>query len=281
MLLDGDAFRLQLEGLLSLSKRFFCYSAFFTEPAANWLLDHRQVSNNDRLLVRGLPIDFHGGSCSFEAIKKVLYSGMPVKLSSALHAKIYTFDNCVYSGSANLTARGLALCENNNQELGVRSNLEQEDLALLDHLWSQSVTITSEILEKMEKFVDQLVTSDSKQTEIPICWPMEIVIENRDLYCSDFPQNYPTGDFRWQTQKELKQTAAYKWLYRNIRENGDMRFGFLSQDLHNKVFDDPAPYRREIKNLLANLLMIVSDLDKTDLEVVRPRHSQIVRLKDQ
>lgn len=135
MLLNGEYFRKQLEQSIKESERFICYSAFFTQPAADWLSKFRVTLDTDRLLIRALPVDFAMGSCSFKAIKKILACEMPVRMSSALHAKIYAFDDCVYSGSANLTAKGLALCEDHNQELGVRSEIDEKDLSLLDHLW--------------------------------------------------------------------------------------------------------------------------------------------------
>ena len=115
MLIGGEAYRKQLEENLISSKRFVCYSAFFTQTAAQWLSKARNFVIEDRLLIRALPTDFSAGSCSFEAIRLVQKHGLIVKMSSALHAKIYAFDECVYAGSANLTAKGLALSEKHNQ----------------------------------------------------------------------------------------------------------------------------------------------------------------------
>jgi phosphatidylserine/phosphatidylglycerophosphate/cardiolipin synthase-like enzyme len=279
MLIDGEQYRKQLEKGLIESTRFICYSAFFTKPAADWLIKHRIPLASDRLLVRALPIDFVSGACSFDAIKKIISFGISIKMSSALHAKIFAFDKCIYAGSANLTAKGLALCVAHNQELGVRSVIEDEDLSLLDHLWSEAITIDSETLNKMEDFVDSFSKSHSDALTAPLIWPPEIASENRDMYCSDFPQSYTSDDFRWSTEKNLKQSKAYKWLENIVKEHGEVRFGFLSKQLHNAVYDDPIPYRKEIKNLLANLLSCVSALDKSTLEIIRPNHSQIVRMR--
>lgn len=279
MLLSGERFRTQLEKNLNKSRRFFCYSAFFTNPAAVWLEKKRIILDTDRLLIRALPVDFITGACSFEAIKKVLSRNMAVKMSSALHAKVYAFDDCVYAGSSNLTAKGLALCEDHNQELGVRSELNDQDLSLLDHLWSQASNINYEITEKMEDFVGQISHSSSDDATKPLTWPTDIISETRDLYCSDFPQTYPSNDFRWSTESALKQSLAYKWLSATVKKNGESRFGFLSYNLHNTIYDDPTPYRREIKTLLANLLSAVSDLDSNKLEIIRPNYTQVVRLR--
>jgi len=279
MLLDSKKFRKQLESELSKSSRCICYSAFFTEKASKWLIEKRSFLSEDRLLIRALPADFSAGACSINAIKAVLLHGLTVKMSSALHAKIYAFDDYVYSGSANLTARGLALIDTHNQELGTKTDLCLEDLKLLEHLWIQAVPITSETLTKMETFLEDQQNSNSNEMSSQISWPEEIFQENRDLYCSDFPQDYPSDDIRWCNETALKQSAAYNWLRNTIENEGEARFGFLSSKLHDIIFDDPAPYRREIKELLANLLEVVKDLDASKLEVFRPNHSQVVRLR--
>jgi hypothetical protein len=279
MLIGGEAYREQLEENLFSSRQFICYSAFFTETAAQWLLKKRNFSNEDRLLIRALPADFAAGACSFAAIRFVLKSGLSVRMSSALHAKIYAFDDCVFAGSANLTAKGLALTENYNQELGTRSELEEKDRALLDHLWSQGTLLDEAKINKMEEFLRNSIKISVPVSDLSVSWPSHIIHENRDLYCSDFPQDYPSDDIRWSSESSLKETLAYKWLRDIIRVEGDARFGFLSSELHDVIYDDPAPYRREIKTLLANLLEAIKYLDVSELEVFRPNHSQVVRLR--
>jgi hypothetical protein len=279
MLIGGEAYRDLLEENLLSSRQFICYSAFFTEIAANWLLQKRKLSVSDRVLIRALPADFAAGACSFAAIRLVLKSGLHVKMSSALHAKIYAFDDCVFAGSANLTARGLALTENHNEELGIRSKLEEKDTVLLDHLWSQGTSLDEGTIGRMEEFLSASQETNDSINNLSLSWPSHIANENRDLYCSDFPQDYPSDDNRWSSESSLKGSPAYKWLRNVIKIEGAVRFGFLSSELHNVIYDDPAPYRREIKNLLSNLLEVIKDLDASELEVFRPNHSQVVRLR--
>ena len=279
MLIGGENFREQLEINLAKSDVFICYSAFFTEAAAKWLASNRTVSPRDRLLIRALPADFQAGACSVQAIRLSIKSGLQVKMSSALHAKIYAFDDCVFTGSANLTGKGLALTENHNTEIGIRSELVPEDHILMDNLWEQGVVINEITLNRMEAFLESIDASNTRYTDLPYSWPTHVLVENRDLYCSDFPQDYPSNDVRWSSEETLKQTAAYLWIERVIIEHGEVRFGFLSAKLHTDVFDDPAPYRRQIKTLLSNLLQIIRDLDTKKLEVVRPNHTQLVRLR--
>lgn len=277
MLLPSLRYRQQLEDELGTSRRGFFYSAFFTSEGAKWLSGNRNLTKDDRLLVRALPADFIAGACSFDAISYVLERGLPVRMSSALHAKVYAFDSSVFTGSANLTAKGLALAEDSNLEIGVKANVSSDDLELLDHLWAQAIVLDSETLVRMEDHIREIVDDDFRSAQVQISWPDDIVVEERDMYCSDFPQTFPSDDLRWSSFVTLRQTIAYKWLLAQVETYGEPSFGLLSSQLHNDVYDDPAPYRREIKELLSNLLEVVMEHDHEFLEVNRPRHRQIVR----
>jgi hypothetical protein len=71
------------------------------------------------------------------------------------------------------------------------------------------------------------------------------------------------------------------WLLNVLKENGGcMFFGELSQKLHNALISDPKPYRREVKQMLANLLNLIEKLDMEEITVDRPNYSQRVRLVD-
>lgn len=277
MLLFSARYRYELEGALRSSDRAFFYSAFFTVDGGHWLSRHRKYSTNDRLLIRGLPADFLAGACSFDAIKSVMEQGLQVRMSSALHAKIYAFDEFVFAGSANLTAKGLALSEDANIEIGVKANLSHEDIASLERLWSQGVSIDEETLAGMRAYINSFTaTSTTHYSLSTLNWPDDVIEEVRDLYCSDFPASFPSQDLRWVDEVSLKQTLAYKWLASQVADS-EVSFGFLSEQLHAAVCDDPVPYRSEIKKILTNLLLAVQQFDNETFEVVRPQYRQIVR----
>ena len=278
MLLDTSRFRIHLEQQLEKSTRFLCYSAFFTEPAAKWFIKYRKIQKNDCLLVRALPDDFINGSCSFDAIRLILDHELSVRRSPAFHAKVYAFDDIAYIGSANLTAKGLALIDQHNQELGSKVSITSDDVKLLENLWNKAEQITLEKLDEMEKFCEQYLNKNTKSDKTLI-WPKEIFNETHDIYCSDFPQDYPSAEIKWQTKENLQNSSAYIWLKNNIQDNGSMSFGALSASLHNTVCDDPTPYRRDIKFLLNNLLSIVMELDTDTLKIIRPFNSQIVEFR--
>lgn len=59
-----------------------------------------------------------------------------------------------------------------------------------------------------------------------------------------------------------------------------MYFGELSQNLHNALISDPKPYRRDAKQMLANLLSLIEELGMDETVIDRPNYSQRVILKN-
>ena len=107
-------------------------------------------------------------------------------MSSALHAKVYAFDK-QYLGSANRLLKDL-LGEDPNLEIGVKADVSSDDIEILDHLWAQAVVLDAETLARMEKHIREIIDDDLRVDQVQISWPEDVVLEERDMYCSDFPQ---------------------------------------------------------------------------------------------
>lgn len=262
------------------TKRLWCYSAFATKIAVTWIND---IYNQPcRLLLRGRVDDFISGASDLQAIEHALNSGWEVRFSTMVHFKVYLFDESLIVGSSNLTARGLALIPNNNDELNTEAKITDDDLVLAERLWSQGRMVDLEAVHRMREYLASLDYHDSES--VPNEWPEDVLpIVERDMYCSDFPQvMYGKGDctLNLKSFADLQASVSYQWILAEVKENkGSAHFGLLSSRLHNVVVDDPAPYRRDIKTLIANLLSYIEALDSTILQVTRPRHSQVVSLR--
>ena len=278
MLIDGKQLKLKIENQLKTSDRCILCSAFFSEVASKWLIENRASECDTHLLVRGLPSDFLDGANSFKALEEVIKRGIKVKFSSALHAKVYVFDDVLFASSSNLTGKGIALLENHNIEFGLKSRIEVDDLELINNLWRQGVAVDLELLEKMEDHIINFADEPQSNTSLDLVWPKEWFEEQRDLYVSDFPIDLEDGDIRWSSLNSFINTKAFSWIHSSVQEKEWKSFGELSHELHNAVYDDPAPYRKEIKAILANLLKLIAQFD-TSLAVERPKHRQIVKLK--
>ena len=249
-----------------------------SKSGIDFVLGHRREFSSDRLLVRCDLRDVIAGACSLTALKSALNAGFEVRLSSALHVKLYFFDEKLFVGSANLTGRGLALVGYCNDELSTESEPTTRDAEIAEHLWSQGTEITHARLDAMQDYIEQL---DIVSTDSLTGWPDTIFVEERDLYCSDFPQNSTAVSLRWKDIEEFKLSPAYLWLIRSVEKNGgSASFGWLSKELHTDVYDDPAPYRRNIKELLQNLLDHILVLQPNGVFIEKPNVSSVVFLRE-
>jgi len=276
MLLDSESIRANLEKQLAVSSRCWFYSAFFTMPAAEWIHAHRNFGEKTRILMRGALGDFVSGASGFSAIRLSLQCGWEVGFSSALHAKVYIFDQTVFATSANLTARGLALFGDANDELGLSSDLHESDLILAEKLWAQRIHMNEEIVNRLENHLKNLDLVSGNTFEQ---WPEDLLREERDLYCSDFPQAIDDPNF--DSVAQLKSSEAYRWLISELSDSGSYgaSYGKLSASLHSALKDDPTPYRRNVKELLGNLLFYVKKSALDEVASVRPNYSEVYFLK--
>ncbi len=278
MLLPTAELKSRLRQQFLDSRRCWIYSAFVSQYGIDFVLEHRHEFTSDRLLVRCDLKDVVTGACSLPALKSALDAGFEVRLSSALHVKLYFFDETLFVGSANLTGKGLALVGYCNDELSTEGKPTARDAEIAENLWSQGTEINHARLIEMQEFIDQL---DAVSSSGIASWPESIFVEERDLYCSDFPQNTTADSFRWSDIERFKVSSAYLWLIRSVEENGgSASFGWLSKKLHSDVYDDPTPYRRNIKELLENLLDLVVAFQPDGVFVEKPNVSSVVFLRD-
>ena len=278
MLLPTAELKSRLKLQFSSSRRCWIYSAFVSQSGIDFVLGHRHEFSSDRLLVRCDLRDVVTGACSLAALKSALEAGFEVRLSSALHVKLYFFDEKLFVGSANLTGKGLALVGYCNDELSTEGRPTARDAEIAEHLWSQGTEINHARLIAMQEFIEQL---DTVSNNAIASWPESIFVEERDLHCSDFPQNTTVDISRWNDIEKFKVSPAYLWLIRSVEENGgSASFGWLSKKLHTDVYDDPAPYRRNIKELLENLLDLVVAFQPDGVFVEKPNVSSVVFLRD-
>jgi hypothetical protein len=279
LLLTGTELRIKLEKHLRESIECSIFSGFFTLPAAEWIVRNRPQARQCSIVTRGLPEDFVSGASSLDAIEIALNNGFDIGISTALHAKIYAFEKILYSGSSNLTARGLALIHNSNDELSVEALITDRDRELLNNIWRQSIKIDAKILTQMKQHIDNFNKNLRLPKQISPTWPEKFFKEDRDLYCSDFPQRFPSQDQLWKSTETIMQSPAYRWLEKFIRTHGASSFGKITRQLHHDLYDDPKPYRTDVKTLLYNFLATLEENGKTELIITRPRHSSIVDLK--
>ncbi len=301
-LISNSELTTQLELHIPQCEELNLISAFVTQPAIRWL--EALVTINQptiNLVGRFSPQDFIAGASDISAIRTCLNSGYQVKALSNLHAKIYQIDrDIIFTGSANLTGKGLSLVEHGNLESCTRVNACDTSKDFIEKIINAAITITGDILNKMEAYLDLYSTTES--SSIPASWPTEVIPKTTDLFVSDFPLTKPgettqayiknpslefaiieasNADFS-KTQHLFKQSKSYQWLKAQViknQGNRDLGFGQVSRLLHDTLCDDPDPYRSDIKELLSALYSYIKIYASDDISVYIPgSRSQVLRL---
>ena len=169
-------------------------------------------------------------------------------------------------------------------------------VTMMQMLLKGSIRMTDTVYDNMKQAIDKNIENVKGQS---IEWPEEIINQVKPdysfLFSEDFPacaspinaseeellflNIQPTEDLDY-IRECMELSKCYNWLKDLIKKapNHEMYFGAIAVQLHDRLLDEPRPYRKDIKVLLANLLSWISILRCTDLIIDKPNYSQRVRL---
>lgn len=316
-LLGTDAYRFALaSSLIGAQKSLSVVSAYVTTPGIEWVLDRLNSSvSSCRVLARWDPNDLVSGASDLEAFDRVRRIGGRFFVLPNLHAKLILVDNKqLFVGSANVTGLGLKLVPGANQEIGVTFTASSHDVSTVDVMFAEAIEITpilyNEFLEHVQNFIGATRPTMANQ------WPAELA---RKLHTR--PQKLWVAELLWSAKPqtliesalkhELSEAALHDisllgleadmlldhatlaqrflnsrpwgWLLaRLLEENShELSFGRLSELLHNALIDDPKPYRKDVKQLVANLLGWVQEFGRPTAIIDRSSYSERVALAEQ
>lgn len=251
-----------------------------------------------KLMVRFLLSDILNGATDFELYDYCKANGWQMYVRFDLHAKTYIFDRkrCIL-GSANLTSKGLGLSLHGNYELSSFATVDDSDLKKIDTLFDNAILMTDELYAEMKS--DYGIAQNHQAPFKTFKWNTSIEQKFNPkfdlLFTYDFPST-PAPNFSdvntfefleigyIPSQEELKQafrwSKAYLWLQNYISSCPEKAsyFGGVTEALHDTFVNDPKPYRKEVKDLLANLLGWIQALNMEDIAIDRPNHSQRIKL---
>lgn len=249
------------------------------------------------LLVRFRPEDILNGASDLDLYPYCKSHGWKLYFRLDLHAKTYVFDRirCVV-GSANVTESGMNVGTIGNYEMATFCLLSEEDLHKMHLLLKGSIRMTDAVYDNMKQVIDKYIENVEGQS---IEWPEEVINQIKPdysfLFSEDFPacaspinasveellflNIQPTEDLDY-IRECMELSKCYNWLKDLIEKapNHEMYFGTIAVQLHERLLDEPKPYRKDVKVLLANLLSWISILRCTDLIIDKPNYSQRVRL---
>lgn len=252
-----------------------------------------------RLLVRFKLSDIIAGAVDISLFDYCKTHGWEMYINFDLHIKTYIFDNIRgIVGSCNLTSRGLGFSSNYNYEIATLTKIDDEDMLKINNLFSKSVKMNEDLFNKMKAEYDKLDLEAGKSYQwsnelLSLCHPDLSVLFthyfpsatfSHELTENDYSFMEYTGDLSLDDLKKcFKESIAFLWLKDQLIHVDDetLFFGALTQSLHSSLINDPKPYRKEVKELLANLLDWVQKLQIDEIVIDTPNHSQRVKINTQ
>lgn len=274
-------------------------SAFCKLPAIKFIDENiSHPIKQKKLMVRFLLSDILHGATDFELFDYCKANGWQMYVRFDLHAKTYIFDRkrCIL-GSANLTSKGLGLSLHGNYELSSFAEVDDSDLKKIDTLFDNAILMTDELYIAMKS--DYEIAQSNQTPSKTFKWNTGIEQKFNPkidlLFTYDFPSTSApnfndVNSFEFlemgyiPSQEELKQafrwSKAFMWLYNYVSSCPDKTsyFGGVTAALHNTLVNDPKPYRKEVKDLLANTLGWIKALDINEIAIDTPNHSQRIRI---
>ena len=282
-------------------------SAFITMKGIEWFYNNLQNKKiNCRVISRWDRGDLLSKVSDIEVYNFCKKMGWSFEIIENLHAKFYLMDQKdLISGSLNLTAKGFGLVPISNKEFGNYFEAIDEDLININIFLEDAIKITDEIFDEYKKYLEENKDfviqqlpelpekiKNLKEKKLAKLWVHDFLFNDPEKLFNNFNENtddliHDKSLLNINSQDDLSLETIrlnfvnldlYKWFIKQIKnkDNKSFSFGELSALIHNSLFDDPKPYRKEIKNLQANFFKFLEILKFENLKIERPNYSQVI-----
>ena len=248
-----------------------------------------------RLLVRFRMDDILRGSTDFSIVECGMKTGWKVYIRFDLHAKTYIVDNKRgLVGSANATNSGLSIGKSRNMEMATLVDIEPKDIVKINKLFDDAILMDDTLLKKLKSQIDAVGESGQKENH---SWDASITTMFNPhidtLFSYELPEDFTLRNGEYfsfldetydgnidKFKESFRWSNVYLWLLTTLKENdGCLYFGTLTEKLHSTLVSDPKPYRRDVKQMLANLLGLIDKLGMEEIVIDRPNYSQRISLR--
>jgi hypothetical protein len=307
-ILDGATAKLWLKDATTRdSSAVDICSAFIKSDALLSLFGNVLVNcKQTRVLARWNAHDLVSGASDLDVYKICQHHGVTLQVHTSFHGKVYKFDPLgVLIGSFNLTGNGFSIDRDGNDEAGVLIPCTPSTNSFVDELFSRSTALDDDLYREMADFI----STTGRVKDCGREWPPEIrgklqvnpqsitkLLVTECLFCSyeefctansiarqhDLSllglEESEATNLKYLTER-MRRTRLFTWLMEQLLENlGEMYFGKVTARLHDSLFDDPKPYRKDVKDIVANLFSWLRALEISEVIVDRPQHSERIQL---
>lgn len=306
MLLFSSDFADELvKGIEKASNELVICSAFIKTKAIENLLRNITRTVAVTIVARWAKQDLVFGASDLEVYQWCESEGYRFGVNSKLHAKLYSIDrDLIFLGSANLTHRGLSISGAGNVEVGTCFAPSVTDIEKVKRfLDTEVVWLDRPLFQKMsaEVLASKLINTESIDdwsTDISVqlhkkianLWVSELLFTSpKTLLRPDFESaeivhdfellNLNIDNFDTNTLKnQFLKTRLYQWIRDTVGINNVVRFGWLTNQLHNALLDDATPNRSIIKEFMVTTFDWFRFMPEL-FEVTKVNVSETVRIK--
>jgi hypothetical protein len=305
-LLGTEANReLLAQALARATSSVIIFSGYLTTHGLRWISDAGLKNNvHVSVVTQWSPGDLLSGASDLGAFAFCQKRKWSLLLLPQLHGKLVLVDKMyLFVGSANITAHGLSLVPGAHRELGLCVAANSADLTSILGLLSQATEVSSATFEAVQNWLKN--NADILPPPPVPEWPPSISALLRPsykrLWVADLPWSEPDwllglrepiSDYEIHDRRLFAATSinsfstafvrstCFQWLLGTLEDEPEKMayFGKLTHLLHEALLDDPAPYRRDVKTLLSNLLLYAGQFAKEQIRVDRPNQSMRVTL---
>jgi hypothetical protein len=300
-----------INSIKKCNKEIIVCSAYIKIKGINWLYDNIKNSNiKCRIISHWSSQDLLNKSSDLEVYDFCKEKGWKFEILDRLHAKFFLFDNnYLIVGSGNLTGRGMSLLPLSNREFGIFVETTESDLNNIQQYLDETISMTDDIYEKYKRWIEQ--NKDFKMSIIPDL-PNDLKyihkIKNNKIWVREFPWCGPKYFLDNQNQinetiehekelfeinssnhidekileKKFSESRILKWVVEQIKkkESKSIYFGELTKLIHESLFDDPLPIRKDIKSLQVNLYDYIKFFKTKNIEILKENYSELIKLKN-
>lgn len=286
-------------------------SAFITKRGIEWFENQIKSKNiKCTIIVRWKGSDLLSGVSDLVSYKIAKKNGWQLKILDDLHAKIICIDRkYLFIGSPNLTGHGMSLVPAANKEIGVCVSPVEADINTINSLVNESIEVNDEIFKFLNEWLEGKTPLKKVDTiEFPEHLKKLLSPQINNLWTHNFPFAEPQNvckisiseatkfelhdleifnllNCRQEDRKDVlkenfRKSKVFFWLEKKLKERKKgIFFGELSSLIHNALYDDPRPFRREVKDLQKNLYNYIKYLNYDDIKISVPfKHSEKIEL---
>lgn len=307
MLFFSDDFtKLFLNAINNSCNEVIICAAFIKKNAISHLLEGIPSGVKVIVISRWSKNDLLCGASDLEVYDLCKSRGYRFGINTKLHAKLYSVDSKeIFLGSANVTHRGLSISGAGNIEIGTRIVPEDTDLKKFSKFINTEVEwVDQELFDLISKEISEVELNNNSSIEyswsekiltrlnkdIEYLWVHDLLKKGpNEIQKLDFDDMNAVSDFELldldlndMSAEAIKQafisTRLYSWIRSKVGFNNEVRFGWLTKELHNALLDDVTPYRREVKDFIAVIFQWFKFMPEK-FEVKKYNHTETVTLK--